>query len=373
MSTQRSIFDKITLCNGHVSSPNRIIRSSTWEALGGPKGEMTPELAEMMLELARHHVGIIGFSYTFVSESGRGLQKQIGNTSDEVMETFKKVVSDVKALGSVPMMQLMHAGRYSVSGDPIGPSAVDVTGADGNLLPKCREATREDIEQVIKDFVDATVRAKNAGFEIVEIHSAHGLLFAQFLNPAFNRRTDEYGGSLENRARLLLTVIREIKKAVGDDFPIAVKLNTDDTFPPEMDFSVEDSAQVAAWLAEAGVCLIEASGGFIGARFHGCRTGKDCVEGYHMEGARLWKKAIKEAGFEDKTMVALVGGIKTCGAANGFLNDGTCDAISISRPLLREPDLVDKWMENQEYRAKCVSCNKCFTLDPIGCIFNKKK
>ena len=370
---QRTLFDKITLCNGLVSSTNRIIRSSTWENAAGPNGEMTPELAEIMLELARHHVGIIGFSFCFVAENGRACPKQLGIETDQVAETYRKTVSDIKALGSVPMLQLAHGGRFSITSDPVGPSSTELTGFDGKPLPKCREASKEDIDRIVKEFAAAAVRAKEVGFEIIMLHACHLNLISQFLSPMYNRRTDEYGGSLENRARFLLTIVREIKKAVGDDYPIAVKLNTEDTFSSELNFTIEESAQVAAWLAEAGVCLVEASGGGLGARFTGSRPGKESVEGYHKEGARLWKKAIKDAGYEGKTLVALVGGVRSRKTAEEFLNDGTCDVISVSRPLIREPDIVDKWMEDPEYRAKCVSCNGCFRLGKYGCVFNQKK
>ena len=375
MQSRRTLFDKITLCNGRVTAPNRTMRSATYEWMAGPKGEMTPELAEKMLELARHHVGIIAFSHCFVAESGRAGVGQLGIEAPEAAESYKKVVSEVRALGSVPMVQLAHAGRQSITGDPIGPSAIEMKSAvDGTPLPQCREATREDIDRVVKEFVAAAVRAKDAGFEMVMIHSAHGYLLSQFLSPMYNRRTDEYGGSLENRARLLLTIVREVRKALGEDFPVAVKLNTEDTFPaPQPSLTVEESAQVARWLAEAGVCMVEASGGAFGAQFSASRLGRSAVEGYHKEGACLWKKAIAEAGLEEKTLVALVGGVKSRKAAEEFLNDGTCDIISISRPLIREPDLVDKWNENPDYRAKCVSCNKCFTMEKFGCIFNNKK
>ena len=370
---KKSVFDKITLCDGRVSAPNRTMRSATWEWLAEPDGEMTPELAEMMLDLARHHVGIISFSHCFVAKSGQACPKQLGIETAAAAESYKKVVGEVKALGSVPMVQLAHGGRYAITGDPVDPSGLELTGVDGRPLAKCRAATLEDIERIVKEFCAAAVRAKEAGFEVIMIHSAHCYLLSQFLSPMYNRRTDEYGGSLANRARLLLRVVREVKGAVGADFPIAVKLNTEDTFPAEYNLSVEESAQVAAWLAEAGVCFVEASGGGFGAQFSASRGRKDAVEGYHKEGARLWKKAILEAGFEGKTLVALVGGVRSRKAAEGFLNDGTCDIVSISRPLIREPDLVDKWLEDPEYCGKCAACNKCFTLENFGCIFNQKK
>ena len=373
MQSRRTLFEKVTLCNGRIIAPNRTMRSATWEHMGGPNGEVTPELAEKMVELARHHVGIVCFSYSFVSESGRANPGQLGIESTDVAESYRKAISDICALGSVPMIQLVHGGCRSITGDPVGPSTNN-DSINGTHLPQCREATYEDIDRIVKEFVAAAVRAKNVGFEIVMVHSAHGYLLSQFLSPMFNRRTDKYGGSLENRARLLLTIISEIKKALGDDFPVSVKLNTEDTFPtPLPSLSVEESAQVARWLAEAGVCMVEASGGSFGACFSGSRAGKDSVEGYHKEGARLWKKAIAEAGLEGKTLVALVGGIRSRKTAEEFLNDGTCDIISVSRPLIREPDLVDKWNENLDYHAKCVSCNKCFTMEKFECIFNKKK
>ena len=370
---QRTLFDKITLGTSSVTSQNRIMRSPTWEYSAGPNGEMTPELAEIMVELARHHVGIIGFSFCFVSEAGRLLNKQLGIQNAEVAESYRKVVSDIKALGSVPMLQLVHGGRFAMGSDRVGPSGTELTDVNGKPLPQCREASKEDIDHLVKEFVDAAVRSRDVGFEAVMLHACHLTIISQFLNPMHNTRTDEYGGSLENRARFLLTIVREMKKALGNEFPIAVKLNTDDTLPAGQTLTIEESAQVAAWLAEAGVCLVEASGGGLGARYRSSRTGKDAYEGFHREGARLWKKAIKDAGYEGKTLVALVGGIRSGRTAVEFLNDGSCDVVSVARPLIREPDLVEKWMESVDYKAKCASCNGCFTLEKFGCIFNQKK
>lgn len=352
----KTLFDTVKI--GNVTAPNRIMRSATWEGLAGPNGEMTPALEQKMIELAAGKVGIITFSHTFVSEAGRAGRAQLGLGSDAVVDSYRHAVSEIHRLGSVVGIQLNHAGRIGFNEPRLGPSAISLRKlTTGQELFPCAEASAADLDQVVESFSQAAARAKRIGFDFVMIHCAHGYLLSQFLSPAFNKRTDEYGGPLENRARLALRVVEAVRGAVGPEFPIAAKLNTQDFHPEGL--TLEESARVAVWLAKAGVCLVEASGGTLVSEFSGIRIGRLATEAYHRDGARAWKRALAaEAGCEN-TLVALVGGVRNPGVAGDLLNDGTCDVVSMSRALIREPDLPVKWSEDQSYVAKCVSCSKC--------------
>ena len=158
-------------------------------------------------------------------------------------------------------VQLNHGGRSAVTVEgKIGPSDVKLRNVYRNFdLTDCHEMTVEDIDAMVLEYVRAAVRAKSVGFDCVMIHGAHGYLLEQFLSPLYNKRTDEYGGPIENRARFLLRVVTRVREVLGEDFPVAVKLNTSDF--AEGGLTVEDSTKVAVMLAEAGVSFIEASGG----------------------------------------------------------------------------------------------------------------
>lgn len=352
----KTLFDSVKI--GNITAPNRIMRSATWEGLAGPNGEMTPTLESKMIELAAGKVGIITFSHTFVSEEGRAGRAQLGLATDSVVDSYRHAISEIHRHGSLAGIQLNHAGRVAFNEPRIGPSAISIRKlTTGQELFPCTEATHADLDRIVESFACAAERAKRAGFDYVMVHCAHGYLLSQFLSPAFNKRTDEYGGTLENRARLALRVVEAVKKAVGPDFPIAVKLNTQDFHPEGL--TVEESAKVVVWLAKAGVALVEASGGTLISEFSGIRIGKLSTESYHREGAKAWKKALMEEKGCENTVVALVGGVRSQSVVRELVNEGVCDVVSLSRALIREPDLPIKWSEDKDYVAKCISCSKC--------------
>jgi 2,4-dienoyl-CoA reductase-like NADH-dependent reductase (Old Yellow Enzyme family) len=214
--------------------------------------------------------------------------------------------------------------------------------------------TKQDIREMVNAFGEAARRAKAAGFDGVQIHSAHAYLLSQFLSPAFNRRNDEYGGDVRNRARIHLEVYQAIREVVGKDFPILIKMNSRDFV--ENGLSLEDSIQVVRLLADAGIDAIELSGGFItGGKLSPSRSGIDSEdkEAYFQEEARAVKK---EIGIP----LILVGGIRSFAVAERLVEDGTADYISMSRPLIREPALINRWKAGDLRRAECRSDNLCF-------------
>jgi 2,4-dienoyl-CoA reductase-like NADH-dependent reductase (Old Yellow Enzyme family) len=347
------LFER-TAING-MSLANRFVRSATWEGLADKDGSVTHRLIEMMVELARGEVGLIISGYTFVSPEGQSNPGQLAVYDDRFLPGLRDMVRAVHSVGGKIALQVVHGGcsaNSELSGlEPIGPSAREQDGR-----PRCRPAGKEDIAIIVSAFARAAGRAKQAGFDAVQIHAAHGFLLSQFLSPAFNKRKDEYGGTLENRARLLLEMVSGVREAVGPEYPVLIKINSEDFLDGGM--TREEAVQVSAMLQKASVDAIELSGGTVASpqKFLPPRPGKLETaeqEVYYREAARLYKQ---EVGIP----LMLVGGIRSYEVAEELVRDGTADYISMSRPLICEPGLVKRWREGDRRTAECLSDNACF-------------
>jgi 2,4-dienoyl-CoA reductase-like NADH-dependent reductase (Old Yellow Enzyme family) len=273
---------------------NRFVRSATWEGLANQEGSVTSKLTEMMAELARGEVGLIISGYTFVSPEGQSSPGQLAIHDDRFVDGLREMVQAVHEAGGKIALQIVHAGRFAnfaLTGlKPIGPSVV---AKDGRTT--CRAMNKEDIANIVPAFTQAAMRAKQAGFDAIQLHAAHGFLFSQFLSPALNQRTDEYGGTLENRARFLLEVVRSIRKATGPDYPLLIKLNSEDFL--EGGLTRDEAVQVAARLEAASVDAIELSGGTVASpeKFSPPRPGKLKIpqdEVFYREAAKLYQARV---------------------------------------------------------------------------------
>ena len=198
-----------TSING-MTLPNRFVRSATWEGMAAADGSVSARLTEKMVELARGDVGLIISGYSFVRPEGRSTPGQLAVYDDRFVPGLKRMVDAVHAAGGRIAQQIVHGGASAnrdLSGmGPVGPS--DNGG-------KCRPLRKDEMAGIAVAFAQAARRAKEAGFDAVQVHGAHGFLLSEFLSPAFNKRTDEYGGSLENRARLLVEVVQGVREVVG--------------------------------------------------------------------------------------------------------------------------------------------------------------
>jgi 2,4-dienoyl-CoA reductase-like NADH-dependent reductase (Old Yellow Enzyme family) len=214
--------------------------------------------------------------------------------------------------------------------------------------------TKEEINETIVAFRDAAIRAQKAGFDGVQIHAAHGWLLSQFLSPFFNKRTDEYGGSLENRARIVMEVTKAIKGAVGEDFAVLVKINSDDFLPGG--FNTDEMLKVSVMLEKAGIDAIEVSGGTIGALLTGNIDGSfspaSKKDVYYRDASKKLKEKVR-------IPVMIVGGIRTFETAEELIKSGVADFISLCRPLIREPDLIKKWKSGNLKKSDCISDSAC--------------
>ncbi len=347
-----SAFDRTTI--GKIAVRNRIVRSATWEGMCDANGAPTEKLFACYDALASGGVGLLIAGYAYVSPEGKQNAGKMGMHDDALIPRVQALTGQVHDKGGKVVAQLVHAGAQgnrSVSGlPPVAPSAVS--------LPYFREVPAEldlaGIGRIVADFARAAGRAKEAGFDGVQLHGAHGYLLSQFLSPLTNARKDEYGGPLENRARFLVETVRAVRRVVGDDCPVWIKLNGDDFVPGGT--TAEDAASVARMLEAAGIDAIEVSGGTpaSGDRTP-ARTPIDSVEkeGYHRVVARGIKRNVR-------IPVGAVGGFRTLSVIEDTLASGDADFVSLSRPFIREPGLVNRWASGDRTRAACVSCNGCF-------------
>jgi 2,4-dienoyl-CoA reductase-like NADH-dependent reductase (Old Yellow Enzyme family) len=261
----------------------------------------------------------------------------------------------VHEAGGRIVLQLAQSGCQApaklTGQDPAGPSALDKE-ADGFA---CREMTNAEIVAIREAFAAAAKRAKQTGFDGVQIHAAHGYLLSQFLSPYFNRRTDSYGGSLENRARLLVEVVQTVRKQVGPDYPVLVKINAQDFLQPGL--TAEEMVQVCLMLQASGLDAVELSGGtplsgdFIPVRKAKVRSGKEQV--YYLAEAKKYKERVS-------LPLILVGGIRSLVTAKDLIAQGVADYVSLARPLIREPELIQRWEQGDERPSTCTSDNLCF-------------
>lgn len=340
---------------------NRFVRSATWEGLANSDGSCSGELADLMLKLAKGQVGLIITSHAYVNQTGQAGIKQLGIYSDQLISSYIKIVEKVHREGSKIIMQIAHAGGRAsaqlVKSQPFGPSSLEIKDC-----MMCREMTKSEIFQIIEDFKNAAVRAKKSGFDGVQIHAAHGYLLNQFLSPFFNKRKDEYGGSIENRARLILEILQAIRSELGRQFAILIKINSDDFI--EGGFTQSEMVQVSAMLESAGIDAVELSGGtslkissYSSSRVGEIDSKKEEV--YYCDAANLYKEKIT-------VPLILVGGIRSYEVANELVEKELADYISLCRPLIREPDLIKRWKRGNTERAACIYCNKCFEPTRAG-------
>jgi 2,4-dienoyl-CoA reductase-like NADH-dependent reductase (Old Yellow Enzyme family) len=344
--------------NGMALS-NRFVRAATWEGMADIAGAPTEKLIKMMKALAEGGVGLIITSHCYVSSKGQASGGQIGINGDGLVESLRKMTAAVHDAGGKIVAQLSHAGNFAAEHLIRAPLFV-ASVFEGLAQSPRDEMTLEDIQIVVGAFGKAAGRAKSAGFDGIQIHGAHGFLLSQFLSPYYNRRHDAYGGPIENRARFILEVYKAIRSSVGKDYPVLAKINCQDFI--ENGLTLQDSIKTTSLLAEAGLDAVEVSGGMLTERkLSPVRAGIDCIEkeAYFQEEARAFRKQIH-------IPVILLGGIRSLELAERLVEEGTADYISMSRPFIREPGLINRWKTGDRAKAKCISDNRCILAGREG-------
>ena len=358
MST--SISSPLTLpCGGTLK--NRLAKGAMTEGLGDPYNRATE--AHVLL-YRRWAAGGAGMLLTGNVQVDRRYMERPGNVaidgpqSNEAIAALRDYAKAGTENDTHLWMQISHAGRQtpaSVNKEPVAPSPkpLEMPGAQfGNP----RAMTGAEIEDTIRRFAHAATVARDTGFTGVQIHGAHGYLISEFLSPDVNSRTDEWGGSLENRARLLLEIVRAVRKAVGPDFPVSVKLNSADF--QRGGFSHEDAIRVATWLDAEGLDLLEISGGtYEQPRLVGLddltlhpekseprRESTIAREAYFLEYAKDIRAAVKMS-------LMVTGGFRTAAGMNAALASGTMDVVGLARPLCVDPAIPAKLLSGTAHET----------------------
>ena len=363
------LFEETTI--NSMTLKNRFVRSATWEGMATDDGRCTAQLIDMMTQLADGGVGLIISGHSYVSREGQAGPKQMGIYEDRLLPGLTQMVSAVHARNGKIIVQLAHAGCQAATGlsglPAMGPSILEWEGA-----PACREMTTLEIAETIDAFAAGALRARKAGFDGVQIHAAHGYLLSQFLSPYFNKRKDAYGGSIENRARFVLEVLKSIRQAIGKDFPVLIKMNSEDFV--ENGFSRRDMLDVCKMLENEGIDAIELSGGtaFSGKKIP-VRTGKFDKADQQV----FYRQAALDYKANIKTPLILVGGIRSLDVAEQLVEESQTDYVAICRPLIREPKLIQRWQSGDRTKSACQSDNLCFKPTRAGqgiyCVTEKRE
>ena len=343
MKNEKSIFDEVNLVN--LKAKNRLVRSATWENLAAKDGEITPELYEMTRQLADGGVGTIITGFTSVSQNDIHFGGMMRLGSDQIVPSYKKLTKIAHAKNVRILAQLALGGYYEKA-------------SENFITFEPDELSKEQIENIVSLFVAAAIRAQEAKFDGVQIHAAHFFFLSRFISPTTNHRNDEYGGSTQNRARILCRIIKGIRQKMPN-FHISMKLNMSDMTPGGLEFN--ESSQIAKFAADAGLNSIEVSAN--GTSQTGVKAGIN--EAYFYPYAKALAKSLD-------IPVMLVGGHRSVQNMNRLLNDSKIELLSLSRPLIRESDLINRWQNGDLAPAKCISCNGCYRTAGHQCVFNLK-
>ncbi len=302
---------------------------------------------------ARARVGLIFTEATAVQKIGRITPFCLGLWKDEQIEPFKRITNFIKSMGSVPGFQLAHAGRKASAREPwrggiplndedkskgnspwtpIAPSALPLA----NGWPTPRSMTQDDIEELKKSYVEASRRAIEAGFEVLEIHAAHGYLINSFLSPISNKRNDEYGGTIENRSKILIDIIKQIRLVIPSNIPLFCRISAVDGL--ENGWSLDDSVKLAKFLSDSGVdCIDCSSGGILGRpRFAATDDGKK-LESNLDRGLGFQVPYADEIKNKANILTMAVGVIVNPSQAENIIQNNQADLVAMGREMMYNP------------------------------------
>ncbi|MBW2063250.1 MAG: NADH:flavin oxidoreductase, partial [Deltaproteobacteria bacterium] len=323
---------------GTMSVKNRLVRSATMIAAAA-RGRPTEEYIQMYRELARGGVAVIITGFMIPSRTDFRYGRQIFVYNDSHISGLQRVAEAIHETDS----ECRLVAQIGHSGASVSPSGIKWPFP---WKKKGRALTTDEVDAIVNDFADAIWRVKTAGFDGVELHGAHAYLLSTFLSPLTNKRTDQYGGSLEKRVHIIRAIMDKARKRVGPDFPIMIKLNSDDNAAKGI--RPENFPALANEIVKTGVVALDVSG-------------NDCMkedieniedEAYFFPGAKA---------LDVKTPIILTGGNRSVDHMEKLLKTNEIDFLGMARPLIREPDLPNRWLKGRgDKKATCISCNGCF-------------
>lgn len=356
---------------GTLRLRNRLVRSATMEARTD-NGRITESFVAMYRELAKGGVGLIITGMMAPSSLDNHLDVMLSLYTEEGLQDAKRLIDEVHRHGGKIMIQLSAVGSQqpevyqSHRQTTKGPSGITevVYGTTSGAY------TMEELQTIGHDFVRTIALLKRLGADGVQIHGAHGYLLSHLLTPFYNRRQDGYGGSIVERGRLLLEIIREARSVIGKSYPLWIKINCDD-FMEEGSFTEKDCAALLPLLERAGISAIEISGGNISSK-----KGKGVIQSPRDEEPQIYFYDIaKRLAKTVSIPVGIVGGVRDVVDAQFAIDDGGFAFVSMCRALINEPHLVKRWQRGDMRRGGCIRCNACleYTDDGLYCIMEKDR
>ncbi len=360
-----TLFDRFV--HPTFSAKNRFLRSATWLAGADDEtGEMTQAEIGRHVEVAAGGAGTLITGSAYISPEGKALKRQWGLHCDKRIADVNTLANSAHKLDSKLVVQICHAG---------GQRDVSVIGSTRSLSPsggihplrnfQTEALTYNEILKIRSDFAAAALRAKIGGADAVEIHGGHGFLLTQFLSPLTNIRNDIYGDSLKNRARIFREILTDVRSAVGQDFPILFKISIAEGI--NNGYAAEDGLWVAKDLLDNGADGIEVSCGTIYANAENIPTVIGVSAGESEAPFREYASELKCCA-SPKQIIILTGGLRSLQVMSELIQKGTCDLFGISRPFIAEPDLINRWYEEDTRPSACISCNACFNTIKSGII-----
>lgn len=383
---------------GSLTLQNRVIRAATHEGMARRDGMPTEELLPTYRRLAAGGAGAIITGYAGVKQNGRTFPSMLMFDQDTCIPVYKAITDPLKAFRVPLILQIAHGGSRSMS-KITGQEVVSASGGRNNDYGDAvTEAGEPEILSIIDAFASAVLRAKAAGFDGVELHAAHGYLLSEFISPVLNKRRDRWGGTTENRLRIVTEILAAARREVGEDFPILVKMSGHDEFRRGM--SEAEALKIARMLQAASCDAIEVSCGY-GDFMHTIRMPRlpvDAILGLmpryrHMPGYKKWifrrmapllakvrtplanynvPVAERIKGQVDIPVIA-VGGIRSLQDITAIIADRGMDFVSLSRPFIIEPDIVNRFRGGQE-RSRCIDCGFCLigvTRNTLRCYYGR--
>ena len=341
---------------GSITLPNRIVRSATAERMADEHGRLQEKIYPFYRQLAEGGAGLIITGHMYIHPTGKAHPEMTGIYSDELLPGLTKLVDTIHAAGGLVAAQINHGGMKNDAGslpEALGPSSFQ----EAEFISRpARALSAEEIEMLVDAFAQAARRVKQAGFDAVQIHAAHGYLISQFLSPLTNRRTDEWGGSFDKRLNFLRAVVQAVRVQVEPDYPVFTKLGMMDGI--EGGLTLEDGVRVVAELSGIGLDAVELSGGIGGPKLTNIAKGirNEGREAYFIRFARAAKAV---TGLP----VMLVGGMRSRPVMEEVLASGDVDFVSMCRPLINDPAFPDKLRSGELEKSGCISANNCWARE----------
>lgn len=341
---------------GSLTLPNRIVRSATAERMADEQGRLTEKIVPFYRQLAEGGVGLIITGHMYVHPTGKAHPEMTGIYSDDLLPGLARLADTIHAAGGLAAVQINHGGMKNDAEslpEALAPSSIH----EAEFISRpARALTADEIKVLIDAFAQAARRVKQAGFDAVQIHAAHGYLISQFLSPAVNQRTDDWGGSFEKRLNFLRAVVRAVRAQVGPDFPVFTKLGMMDGVDGGL--TLEDGAGIVAELSGMGLDAVELSGGIGGPHLTNIAKGirNEGREAYFIPFARAAKQVAD-------LPVMLVGGMRSRAVMEEVLASGDADFISMCRPLINDPAFPSKLKTGELVRSGCISANNCWARE----------